>query len=58
MSGLLVIGFFGLALASGVSVLIAVGNLRSLRRLKSGGTRETVPSVSVLVPARNEERNI
>ena len=58
MSELLVIGFFGLALASCMSVLIAVGNLRSLRRLAGSGAREAFPGVSVLVPARNEERNI
>ena len=58
MSGLLVIGFFGLAVVSAVSVLIALSNLRSLRRLAGRGGPKALPGLSVLVPARNEERNI
>ncbi len=41
-----------------VLLLIAFWNLRSLRRLRPDASSRSWPRVSVLVPARNEERNI
>jgi len=58
LSGLLLIGAYGLVFLSGLSVLIAVTNLRTLRRLGRTGVLKTFPRLSVLVPARNEEPNI
>lgn len=39
-------------------LLIALSNLRGLRRLGEWGLPSRLPRLSVLVPARNEEANI
>jgi len=58
LSGLILIAAFGLTFIAGASLLIALTNLRLLRRLTGGPGLKAFPRVSVLVPARNEERNI
>lgn len=59
MSGLLIlIFFFGLTVAAGASVFIALVNLKALQPLSGGHSFESFPLVSILVPARNEERTI
>lgn len=48
----------GLVTFLGIVLCIWVANVLVLRRLSSYSTRGTPPSVSILVPARNEEANI
>ena len=48
----------GIDIFLGVMMLVLLGNLLSLRRLGDFGPCRSFPFVSVLVPARNEERNI
>ncbi len=49
---------YGLAILAISFVLIAISNLRSLRRLNGNGILQEFPRISVLVPARNEKDNI
>lgn len=49
---------WSLAVFLGVILLNAVANLWALRKIGGGPLRMPAPRVSVLVPARNEERNI
>lgn len=41
-----------------VGLLVSLSNMRAVRRLGEHNLTESAPKVSILVPARNEERNI
>ena len=49
---------FGIIVFLSVLLLVALSNWRSLRRLSGYRAPSRLPTVSVLVPARDEERNV